>query len=86
MLGIKEKVFENIKLGESIVFRCKFDIIKLRMFVCWNKEIDNINSSLINKANKNEVFSMANMGQDIKEAMTGGSVAIVGENSTDIVN
>ena len=49
-------------------------------------EIEEINSSLDNKANKNEVFSMANMGQDVKEAMTGGSVAVVGENSTDIVN
>lgn len=34
-----------------------------------------------NKADKNSVFTMANMGQDIKEAMTGGSVAIVGKNS-----
>lgn len=33
------------------------------------------------KADKNAVFSMANMGQDIKEAMTGGSVAVVGKNS-----
>lgn len=34
-----------------------------------------------NKADKNSVFTMANMGQDIKEAMTGGSVAVVGKNS-----
>ena len=33
------------------------------------------------KANKNEIFSMANMGQDVKEAMTGGSVAVVGKNA-----
>ena len=32
-----------------------------------------------NKADKNSVFTMANMGQDIKEAMTGGSVAVVGK-------
>ena len=32
------------------------------------------------KASKNEIFTMANMGQDIKEAMTGGSVAVVGNN------
>ena len=31
------------------------------------------------KADKNSVFTMANMGQDIKEAMTGGSVAVVGK-------
>jgi lysophospholipase L1-like esterase len=45
------------------------------------KDISEINSSLDNKASKNEVFSMANMGQDIKEAMTGGSVAVVGKNA-----
>lgn len=37
-----------------------------------------VESQLSNKANKDEVFSMANMGQDVKEAMTGGSVAVVG--------
>ena len=40
-----------------------------------------IDSQIKEKANKNEVFTMANMGQDIKEAMTGGSVAVVGRNS-----
>ena len=34
-----------------------------------------------NKADKNSVFTMANMGQDIKEAMTGGSVAVIGKNT-----
>lgn len=33
------------------------------------------------KMNKDDVLSMANMGQDVKEAMTGGSVAVVGENA-----
>ena len=33
------------------------------------------------KADKNTVWSMAHMGQDIKTAMTGGSVAVVGENA-----
>lgn len=33
------------------------------------------------KANKNEKFSMDNMGQDVREAMTGGSVAVVGKNA-----
>lgn len=33
------------------------------------------------KANKDEIFTMDNMGQDIREAMTGGSVAVVGRNS-----
>lgn len=36
------------------------------------------NAQLSEKLNKNSVLSMANMGQDVKEAMTGGSVAVVG--------
>jgi hypothetical protein len=39
------------------------------------QEISELYSS---KANKDEVFTMANMGQDIREALTGGSVAVVG--------
>lgn len=46
-----------------------------------DNKIPSIETSLDNKASKNEVFSMANMGQDIKEAMTGGSVAVVGKNA-----
>lgn len=38
------------------------------------------------KANKDTIFTMANMGQDIKEGMTGGSVAVVGVNSTGQIN
>lgn len=41
-------------------------------------QVNKTNAQLDNKANKTEVFSMANMGQDIKTAMTGGSVAVVG--------
>ena len=55
-----------------------------------NKKIEqteiNFSSQLEHKANKNEVFSMANMGQDIKEAMTGGSVAVVGKNAINNIN
>ena len=47
----------------------------------FNDSIKSINEQLDTKANKNSIFSMANMGQDIKEAMTGGSVAVVGINS-----
>ena len=52
-----------------------------------NERLDNVdeiqaqtNAQLSQKLNKNSVLSMANMGQDIKEAMTGGSVAVVGKN------
>ena len=43
-----------------------------------------------NVYNKDEidtkVFHMSNMGQDVKEAMTGGSVAVVGENAVGTIN
>ena len=42
---------------------------------------NNFNILESNKADKNEIFSMANMGQDVKEAMTGGSVAVVGKDA-----
>ena len=44
------------------------------------KNQDNLSSQLDTCAKKDEIFSMANMGQDIKEAMTNGSVAVVGNN------
>jgi lysophospholipase L1-like esterase len=43
--------------------------------------LNEVDSQLEHKANLNAVFSMANMGQDVKEAMTGGSVAVVGRNT-----
>lgn len=46
-----------------------------------NHRIDETNEALMGKASKDEIFSMANMGQDIREAMTGGSVAVVGSYS-----
>lgn len=33
-----------------------------------------------------KTWAMSNMGQDVKEAMTGGSVAVVGENAVDTIN
>ena len=52
----------------------------------YTERLNEIDSSLEDKANKNEVFTMANMGQDIKEAMSGGSVAVVGRSSVGIEN
>ena len=40
-----------------------------------------VNEQLETKPNKNHIWTMANMGQDVKEAMTGGSVAVVGKNA-----
>lgn len=45
-------------------------------------KISKVNEEKANKTEVNsKVWSMAHMGQDVKEAMTGGSVAVVGENS-----
>ena len=46
-----------------------------------NYDDTEIKSSINAKADKNAIFTMANMGQDIKEAMTGGSVAVVGKDA-----
>ena len=35
---------------------------------------------LRNKMNSSDVITMSNLGQDVKEAMTGGTVAVVGSN------
>ena len=43
--------------------------------------LEEISSQIKKKADKDEIFSMANMGQDVKEAMTGGSVAVVDVNA-----
>lgn len=40
-----------------------------------------LNEQLNKKMNKTDILTMANMGQDVKEKMTGGSVAVVGKNS-----
>ena len=47
------------------------------------------NAQLSQKLDKNGIVTMSNMGQDVKEAMTGGSVAVVGKDtvlSENIVN
>ena len=81
---------ENVqaKLADDIeTINIQLDIINSQLdkinsqLVTNNSQLETINSQLNIKANKNEVFTMANMGQDVKEAMTGGSVAVVGRNS-----
>ncbi|WP_163235956.1 SGNH/GDSL hydrolase family protein [Clostridium perfringens] len=53
-------------------------------------KLNKINLRLDNTYDKQEVdgkiFHMINMGQDVKEAMTGGSVAVVGENAVGTIN
>ena len=81
----------NAKEIESNVKKIKDEIISINANAelidarCGEANLGDFNrkisSQLDTKANKNEIFTMANMGQDIKEAMTGGSVAVVGKNS-----
>lgn len=53
-------------------------------------KLHEINSQLDNTYNKQEVdekiIHMPNMGQDVKEAMSGGSVAVVGRNAVTVEN
>lgn len=53
------------------------------------QKLDETNAQLSQKLDKNGIVTMSNMGQDVKEAMTGGSVAVVGKDtvlSENIVN
>ena len=43
--------------------------------------LDENDMEMAQTAKKYDVFSMANMGQDIKEAMTGGNIAVIGRYS-----
>ena len=72
-------------LGEEVTIELKkmYDNGSLSTLI--NTKVDTLktefNEQLDTKANLDSIFSMANMGQDVKEAMTGGSVAVVGKNS-----
>lgn len=71
-IEVAKKITELLKNGELK------EIIQNKVF----KDIINSISNLeTNKFDKNELISMSNLGQDVKEAMTGGSVAIVGNNT-----
>ena len=46
-----------------------------------NERINGTDRKMDQKLDKNGVITMANVGQDVREAMTGGSVAVIGKNS-----
>lgn len=56
----------------------------------WVEALKDIGKKLNDKINKmpnnNTIWAMKNLGQDVKEAMTGGSVAVVGTSSINEVN
>lgn len=82
---------ENLRKEKIIEIQSDYDSLK-KVIIDENasanlqNQINQTNSQLEHKANKNEVFSMVNMGQDIKEAMTGGSVAVVGQDMVMLEN
>lgn len=75
-----DKAVANVTNGNENVTNS--EIVQARgKEVNLNARLTKFDSQLDNKANKTHVWSMANMGQDVKEAMTGGSVAVIGKNS-----
>lgn len=82
-VGLEEEVVE--KLMELIQNGTVEKLINVDLFKSLNNEINVLSSQLAQKASQDwvnsRVWNMANIGQDVKEAMTGGSVAVVGKNS-----
>lgn len=86
-VGLEEEVIK--KLMDLIKDGTVEKLINVNLFDSLNNKINNLGSKLedevnkldFKKANITTVWSMANMGQDVKEAMTGGSVSVIGENS-----
>lgn len=81
-------VVKSINNDEAIVSTNEFTALANALKTVSNVEnkadkqqVEELSAQLETKANKNSVFSMANMGQDVKEAMTGGSVAVVGRDT-----
>ena len=77
-----KKEYEKIKkiiLDENVQVNIIKDIETINSKL--NNDIETINSKLNTKANKDDIFTMNNMGQDIKEKFTGGAVAVVDGNS-----
>ena len=46
-----------------------------------DERLDRVEGEVIKKRDKSTLLTMEDMGQDVKEAMTGGSVAVVGKNA-----
>ncbi|MEG2787134.1 MAG: SGNH/GDSL hydrolase family protein, partial [Romboutsia sp.] len=71
----------SLRNEESIISSSEFTALTKAL-----TDVTYVKTELDNKANKNEIFTMSNMGQDIKENMTGGSVAVVGRYSVGEAN
>ena len=98
---VKEETEQLIESGGAAK---KEDIININASLEQKAQKDEVNNSLNSKADKSttysktelynktevdsKVFTMVNMGQDIKEALVGGgkNVAVVGTNAIDTIN
>ena len=89
-VNIQQKVEEF--LNNTVIEDINTDIKDLNTDIKdLNSQLDTNAKEIEKKADKidtykkidvdNKIWSMANMGQDVKEALTGGNVAVVGENS-----
>ena len=82
-IGLEEEVVK--KLMVLIEDGTVEKLINVNLFNTLNDKINGLSSQLEQKANSidvnSKVWNMSNMGQDVKEAMTGGSVAVVGKDT-----
>lgn len=68
-------------LGRVNNIDSRFEEVDSQLEQNMNKVNEQFNTIESKKLDKNDILSMSNMGQDVKEAMTGGSVAVVGKDT-----
>lgn len=72
--------------SEIIEARGGENSLNIRLEKMDSKNSDALNNVYSKSEVDNKIFNMSNMGQDVKEAMTGGSVAVVGTDAVDTIN
>ena len=83
-VGLEEEVVKKLMMFlEDGTIK---NLINDDLFNSLNTKVDNLNYDLKSKPNKDHVWHMENMGQDVKEAMTNGSVAVVGVDAVTSIN
>ena len=70
--------FDNL-VNVTLIGQLRTELTKLL-----NDTITDYTTRLDTKMNKSDIITMGNLGQDVKEAMTGGSVAVIGNNMVNI--
>ena len=78
-----EQCYEDAAKGEN----ANMEVAEARgAFETLRKRLDNNDENVGKKRDKSTAITMSDLGKDVKEAMTGGSVAIVGTNAVDTEN